>query len=313
VIPINYRGQYRAIWKNKCLLECYLPPRILGLSTFLNDETMSLPQAPEYKESELREYDLLAKLLRRLWVSRAARYATEFCSHQFEADVATVEQVETDLAAYEQCMLYLQQVKFLTIKDVIRAHHCFLPSARPGFRADLAWVGGATPNDADWVAMPAECLAGAIRDWLGFVNHSGNLCWHGLALSYAQFIHIHPFPDANGRFVRCLHAWLAGRFGVSEIECSLLWLHQILTARELLIPAMARLRDGDDKPYWNYWGEAMLWVNSEVHWLRETTHGSVSKELIGEWYSHYQQLIGTHAEGTAYALRRNSHNSVLRG
>jgi Fic family protein len=75
------------------------------------------------------------------------------------------------------------------------------------FRDRPGWVGGRTPLEAAYVAPPHDLVPELMADLVLFANAKTLDPVTQAALLHAQFEHIHPFADGNGRLGRVLIGW----------------------------------------------------------------------------------------------------------
>ena len=78
--------------------------------------------------------------------------------------------------------------------------------ARAGqFRTEPVFIGGTSPDNADYVGPPADHVISLLQDLLTFVNERADLSAVVVAaIAHAQYESIHPHHDGNGRVGRCL-------------------------------------------------------------------------------------------------------------
>lgn len=72
------------------------------------------------------------------------------------------------------------------------------------FRSKQNWIGGPTPNHAEFVPPPHEMLMDFLGPLEGFFADSATPTLIKAGLVHAQFETIHPFEDGNGRLGRLL-------------------------------------------------------------------------------------------------------------
>jgi Fic family protein len=75
------------------------------------------------------------------------------------------------------------------------------------FRDRPGWAGGRTPLEAAYVAPPHDLVPELMADLVLFANAKTLDPVTQAALLHAQFEHIHPFADGNGRLGRVLIGW----------------------------------------------------------------------------------------------------------
>ncbi len=87
---------------------------------------------------------------------------------------------------------------------------------RPGeFRTEQNWIGGRTPQDAEYVPPPAIEMGVAVGQFENYLHSDDpNPPLVRLALIHYQFEAIHPFFDGNGRIGRLLISLLLVSWGL---------------------------------------------------------------------------------------------------
>ena len=106
----------------------------------------------------------------------------------------------------------------LTIDDLQQWHQILMASAdldpnfKGAWRDRLAWVGGATPHRAAYVATPDDRIDALMHDLVANANAPTHDPVTMAGLLHAQFETIHPFADGNGRIGRLLISWTLTRY-----------------------------------------------------------------------------------------------------
>jgi len=138
--------------------------------------------------------------------------------------------------------------------DTILAKHQALvaghmPAAAGRWRTEQVWIGGSSrsPHAAAYVAPVFERVPAAMGDLTGFMSRDDLPLLAQVALTYAQFESIHPFPDGNGRTGRALlHAQL--RHGGLTREAIVPVSAGLLIDIDRYSQALTIYRDGDVEP-----------------------------------------------------------------
>lgn len=97
-----------------------------------------------------------------------------------------------------------------SLENFLKAYNLLIDSStlKKGIRGVESWRGGKTNEDDRIYFAEPEQLSSLIDELLIFIeqnnllNKNGDFSPH--VITYAQFINIHPFTDANGRFGRAL-------------------------------------------------------------------------------------------------------------
>jgi len=210
------------------VVEYLLPIRLSGLSFAVPEEATHSAIAPEFAGT--------ACVLTGEWMFEASRTAgiDSFDALRNTAALATLRRgrLSTDL--------------------LCRAHARALGARPATLRDSIAWVNGSSPGLARLVPPPSSALNSLLDDLFAFIARRDIPLWIRRALSYFQFIHIHPFSDGNGRMSRLLMASMAGPRGIDS-AAALIVAAALSFHRKTFIHAFAAVQQGDTSDYFARW------------------------------------------------------------
>jgi Fic family protein len=113
-----------------------------------------------------------------------------------------------------------------TADDILSMHGMLMSTSnvpedreRAGeFREEPVFIGGTTPQNAEYIGPPHGFLDDLIDDLVRFINGRSDLSPTVVAgVAHAQFESIHPFHDGNGRVGRCLIHTVLRRGGAGPV------------------------------------------------------------------------------------------------
>jgi hypothetical protein len=134
------------------------------------------------------------------------------------------------------------------------------PGATP-YRSVLTWVGGQIPAKAALVPAPPKLIDEYLADLVAFLQREDVPEFLALAMTYYQFLTIHPFKDANGRVARLLIALQSCRRQASSAQ-GIILAAGLSAKRDVAANFFITVFDGNCAPYLEFWALLERWCAS---------------------------------------------------
>lgn len=145
----------------------------------------------------------------------------------------------------------LPEVGFPSIGDIASANRilCGEQKRVAPWRTARVWIGRVAMERSVWVGASPSTIPGYMNRWRGGLLRAAPLSLR-LAIAVNRLLHIHPFPDGNGRTTRWFALSVArahppATFGIERL-CMDLWSQ----GAAFRLAASALVNEDED---WSYW------------------------------------------------------------
>jgi hypothetical protein len=98
----------------------------------------------------------------------------------------------------------LVRPKSINLADVRAAHGALMGQKPSVFRLKSAWIGATTPLVSTYVAPQAERVPGLIGQAAALMDNAAAGALLQAMVVFVRILHIHAFPDGNGRLARLM-------------------------------------------------------------------------------------------------------------
>ncbi|WP_051252795.1 Fic family protein [Ferrimonas kyonanensis] len=293
--------------------QCFIPP---GLSE-QRIPFQQAPQAPMFAKAPLPvafDYSrFLARYLGGGVCLKQGRTVSRRRLGLIAAGLATADPLAESV--HEQAEAYLRGIELLQGQPfsqtlLCQLHHTLDPHhPRSGrIREVQNWIGGHSPDSANWVPPSPETLHRLVGDWCQYVREVS--LWNiGQAIACTtQFICLHPFNDGNGRVNRVLCDHLFRLSMASEGRFVSPILYRLSQRHKGYFDTTTALEDGQWQGVFAFWQRALDWsvaISARFDDCVLSAHRQVQQQLAMRLPSAdaatliatlYQQPITTHQQ-----------------
>lgn len=189
-----------------------------------------------------------------------------------------------EIAAYRNAKSILQTNDLISPDVLLRAHSCFYSKKfKMGrFRTTQNWIGESLKK-AQYIPPNPEQLQLKLTAWFKRLNsHSGSL--DNIISLYAEFILLHPFPDANGRLARALFDVLSENANDLRLEQKLpLALYRLHVEPSHYISGLHAFgTKSNSGTTHKYWQDAIDWSNKtglQIHQLFLSSKQNIQNKI----------------------------------
>jgi len=238
-------------------------PQIAGLDPRLNSRTQALVEQATMDlvrfDAELGEKAQLTSLLLQGEASASSRIenlsagaqeiAVTLVAGRWDAADTPAAAVADNVRAVHTA---LEVSGDLSLKSIAVIHHALLnrtdPSIAGLYRRSQGWVGGRSPQTAQYVPTHHDRVMPAVSDLVDFMGRDDIPVLTQAAAAHAQFEAIHPFADGNGRTGRALVAALLKAKGITRHVSIPISAGLLAAGTRAYISALTEYRDGNIQP-----------------------------------------------------------------